>query len=82
MRQEIGPQGGNGLKRIAICALVLSVNLCSHATEQVGIVTTVVEGGYSGLGDGGTATSAVLSFHQSVTVNASGNLFVGLCVGL
>jgi len=41
-----------------------------------GVITTVAGGGTSGLGDGGPATSASLSYPTGVAVDASGNLFI------
>jgi hypothetical protein len=41
-----------------------------------GIITTVVGGGTSGLGDGGAATNATLDGPHGVTVDAAGEIFI------
>lgn len=41
-----------------------------------GIITTVAGGGTQGLGDGGPATSAVLSSPQDVAFDTTGNLYI------
>src|ERR1700680_1358800 len=65
------------MNRLAICALVLSVGSCSHASAQNGIITTIAGNGTQGFsGDGGPATSASLWDTSGVTVDASGNLFI------
>jgi sugar lactone lactonase YvrE len=51
-------------------------NLIRKVTASTGVITTVAGGGNSGLGDGGPATSASLSFPWGVTLDASGNLFI------
>ncbi|KAA6457574.1 hypothetical protein DYQ86_22370 [Acidobacteria bacterium AB60] len=42
-----------------------------------GIITTVAGGGLNGLGDGGPATSATLSYPGSVVFDSKGNLYIG-----
>jgi uncharacterized protein (TIGR03437 family) len=64
------------MKSVDICLLVSWVAFCSQASGQTGIISTVAGGGYSGLGDGGLATSASLLAPASVAVDASGNLFI------
>jgi sugar lactone lactonase YvrE len=44
--------------------------------RATGALHTVAGGGTSGIGDGGPATAAVLSFPQAVAVDASGDLFI------
>jgi sugar lactone lactonase YvrE len=43
---------------------------------RTGIITTMAGGGTSGLGDGGLATDAELSFPSAVAVDAFGNVFI------
>ena len=41
-----------------------------------GVITTVAGGGVAGLGDGGPATNATLSYPAGVTVDSFGNMFI------
>jgi uncharacterized protein (TIGR03437 family) len=64
------------MNRLAI-VLVFSLGLCSLASGQGGVITTVAGNGAIGFsGDGGRATSAELHQPFGVTVNPSGNLFI------
>jgi hypothetical protein len=44
--------------------------------DTSGIISTIAGGGTDGLGDGGPATSARLSFPYSVAVGPAGTLYV------
>jgi sugar lactone lactonase YvrE len=44
--------------------------------DPAGTITTVAGGGSDGLGDGGSAMSAQLSYPSGVAVDAAGNLFI------
>jgi hypothetical protein len=52
-------------------------NRIREVTVATGKISTVAGGGTSGLGDGGPATSAELDFPYGVTVDASGNIYIG-----
>ena len=45
-------------------------------TAATGIITTVAGGGSQGMGDGGPATAAVVSFPVDLTFDAAGNLYI------
>ena len=64
------------MKQLAIYVLLSCLGFCSQANGQSGIITTVVGGGSSSLGDSGPATSASLWLPRGVAVDASGNLFI------
>jgi sugar lactone lactonase YvrE len=54
-------------------------DLDNHRIRKVdinGIITTVAGGGTSGLGDGGSATSAHLNYPFGVALDAAGNLYI------
>ena len=57
--------------------LFLCLAICSQASGQSGIITTVAGNGAQGFsGDGGPATSALLNGPYTVAVDKSGDLFV------
>jgi len=60
-----------------IVVMVLCLALCSQASAQSGIITTVAGNGTAGCsGDGGPATSAELNAPAGIAVDATGNLFI------
>jgi hypothetical protein len=63
------------LTRIGL-AFLFFAQLSSIGFAQSRIIITVADGGTSGLGDGGPATSAALSRPYGVAVDTAGNLFV------
>src|SRR5207249_4249997 len=74
---NLAPCGGIGMNRLAVCVLVFSLCLCSQASAQNGIITTVAGNGAQGFtGDGGPAASASLFNPNGLAVDASGNLFM------
>jgi hypothetical protein len=63
------------LTRIGL-AFLFFAQLSSIGFAQSRIIITVADGGTSGLGDGGPATSAALSRPYGVAVDTAGNLFI------
>jgi sugar lactone lactonase YvrE len=63
-------------RQLAVCILVSCLGLCSQASAQNGIITTVAGGGAAGPGDGGPATAASFSPPYGIAVDASGNFFI------
>ena len=70
------------MKSTAICVIASCLGLCSQASGQGGIITTVAGSGavgyYNGSysGDGGPATAATLNNPSAVAIDASRNLFI------
>ncbi len=58
--------------------LYIAVSPYNHVRKvnTSGIITTIAGGGTSGLGDGGLATEAQLSFPDGVAVDTAGNLYI------
>jgi uncharacterized protein (TIGR03437 family) len=64
----------------AVSVLVSSVGLCSHASGQSNLITTVAgNGNYGYSGDGGLARSAALGGTFGLALDAAGNIFIGDC---
>jgi uncharacterized protein (TIGR03437 family) len=65
------------MNRLAILILISYLGLCSLASAQTEIITTVAGNGAAAYsGDGGPATSASLKDPGGVFVDASGNIFI------
>ena len=65
------------MTRLAIFILASYLTLCSPASGQTEIITTVAGNGTGGFsGDKGPATSAELQLPYGIAVNASGDLFI------
>ena len=57
---------------LAMLCFVLTMNFQVHGQ----IITTIVGGGTSGLGDGGPATAASIGLGASIALDASGNIYI------
>ena len=62
--------------RIREVNLTGSAEVVNGVSLPTGYITTVAGGGTGGLGDGGAATAASLSYPTGVVVDASGNLYI------
>jgi len=51
-------------------------NFCIRKVDKNGIISTIVGGGISGLGDGGLATAAQLQSPTALALDAIGNLYI------
>ena len=56
---------------------VIDGNKVRRVDATTGIITTIVGGGSSGLGDGGPATAATLNGPQQVCLDNYGNIYIG-----